>query len=501
MFAESVRGRLVGRTIGPARWYPPILSVPLEEGKTAEYLVVILGNPGPFCYLSSVEPLENVSAALCFRPLAGGAVLGVDRPANERILRLVARSSGEVGETLSLNLMLFGSVGRAELLRGNDVVIQFIGGRRAAKPTGGRERGQQKESERPGHRSRSRPRPEVGAAESSRIYLISRGRLGLVAPAAVDELQAEHRLGPFGDAAEACRAAGTLLLADACDLIVRSRLKPIVRRTASQRRLLVKLQGELERADGHQRVRREAETLAAYQSQILPGTKTIEIPDLYDPETTVRIDLDPAVPLRAQIDKRFKRAARLERSLGHTRRRIEEVRREIAALEDGMSVVESADAFAAAINEVDKLLRRVPGPGATAPRTGSRGADVVGAAYRRFDLDETWFVLVGRSNRENDELTFHVAAPADLWFHAQHVPGSHVVLKSRGTPGYPPGRILERAASVAAYFSKAKHSGLVPVIYTRRKYVRKPRGAKPGQVVCEREKTLMVEPILPPARP
>ena len=81
--------------------------------------------------------------------------------------------------------------------------------------------------------------------------------------------------------------------------------------------------------------------------------------------------------------------------------------------------------------------------------------------------------------------------------HAQHVAGSHVVLRPLGKPGNPPDAVLEVAASIAAYYSKSKHSKLVPVIYTKRKYVRKFRGAKAGQVTCEREKTLMVEPRLP----
>jgi predicted ribosome quality control (RQC) complex YloA/Tae2 family protein len=117
--------------------------------------------------------------------------------------------------------------------------------------------------------------------------------------------------------------------------------------------------------------------------------------------------------------------------------------------------------------------------------------------YRQFELDATWFVIVGRSNKENDEITFNVAASTDLWFHAHNVPGSHVILKSRGgNTGVPPA-IIQQVASIAAHFSKAKHSGLVPVIYTQRKYVRKFRGANPGQVTCEREKMLMVPPQLP----
>ncbi len=108
-------------------------------------------------------------------------------------------------------------------------------------------------------------------------------------------------------------------------------------------------------------------------------------------------------------------------------------------------------------------------------------------------------MIVGRNNRENDEVTFSHAAPNDIWFHAQGVTGSHVVLNRReGGIGNPPASIIERAASVAAHYSRARHSALVPVMYTLRKYVRKFRGARPGQVKCEREKTVMVPPKLPP---
>jgi predicted ribosome quality control (RQC) complex YloA/Tae2 family protein len=109
--------------------------------------------------------------------------------------------------------------------------------------------------------------------------------------------------------------------------------------------------------------------------------------------------------------------------------------------------------------------------------------------------------MVGRSNQENDEITFRVSAPGDWWFHAEGVPGSHVVLRPRGGTDAPPARIIEQAASVAAHYSKARHSGLVPVIYTLRKYVRKFRGAEPGQVKCERETMVMVPPVLPGEAP
>ena len=120
-----------------------------------------------------------------------------------------------------------------------------------------------------------------------------------------------------------------------------------------------------------------------------------------------------------------------------------------------------------------------------------------GRPFRRYRLAGGWEVWVGRNNRENDELTHRAAAPGDLWFHAQGVPGSHVVLRTGGRPEQVPGRVREQAAALAALHSRARHSSLVPVIWTQRRYVRKPRRSPPGTAVCIREKSLFVAPGIP----
>jgi predicted ribosome quality control (RQC) complex YloA/Tae2 family protein len=113
--------------------------------------------------------------------------------------------------------------------------------------------------------------------------------------------------------------------------------------------------------------------------------------------------------------------------------------------------------------------------------------------YRRYRTSGGLEVRVGRNSRDNDELTFHHSAPGDVWLHARSVPGSHVILRWRSLDT-PPARDLEEAAALAAFFSKARSSALVPVDWTRRKHVRKPRGAAPGAVVPLQLRTLFVEP-------
>ncbi|MGC1379996.1 MAG: NFACT RNA binding domain-containing protein [Candidatus Baltobacteraceae bacterium] len=110
-----------------------------------------------------------------------------------------------------------------------------------------------------------------------------------------------------------------------------------------------------------------------------------------------------------------------------------------------------------------------------------------------FRTDNGSRIVVGRSPIENAELTFHFARPNDLWFHAQGIPGAHVIL-ARDDRGNVPGEDLETAAAFAAFYSKARNAGSVPVDYTLRKHVRKQRAAAPGLVWYTNAKTLLARP-------
>lgn len=112
--------------------------------------------------------------------------------------------------------------------------------------------------------------------------------------------------------------------------------------------------------------------------------------------------------------------------------------------------------------------------------------------FKEFDLDG-YTILVGKNSENNDVLTQKHAHKNDIWLHARGMAGSHVVIKHK--PGKTiPSNVLEYAASLAAYFSKGRTDSLCPVIYTEKKYVRKPKGSAPGQVSVEKEKVLLVKP-------
>lgn len=118
----------------------------------------------------------------------------------------------------------------------------------------------------------------------------------------------------------------------------------------------------------------------------------------------------------------------------------------------------------------------------------------------RYELSGGWVVLAGKTDADNDLLSLKTARPKDWWFHVRGMPGSHVVLQAR--PGREPDKAtLEAAAAIAAWHSKARAGGTVPVACTRAANVSKPRGAKPGTVSIRKEKTLKVRPRLPEEDP
>jgi len=107
-----------------------------------------------------------------------------------------------------------------------------------------------------------------------------------------------------------------------------------------------------------------------------------------------------------------------------------------------------------------------------------------------------WKVLAGKTEDDNEALSLRVARPNDYWFHVHGVPGSHIILQ--GPEDEEPDKaLLKVAAAVAAFHSKARNAGVVPVSCTRAQNVSKPRGAKPGTVHIRKETTIKVRPALP----
>ncbi|HEU5311936.1 MAG TPA: NFACT RNA binding domain-containing protein [Candidatus Eisenbacteria bacterium] len=277
---------------------------------------------------------------------------------------------------------------------------------------------------------------------------------------------------------------------------------------------------DLERTRVQQDARRWGEILLTHYRDIPRGASRVRLPDTFadSPGAEIEIPLDPALSTHENAARLFAKAKKGERGQKLVQSRLTQTRQHLADLgalrQDLMSrppreALGSLERFltAAGLTQVARgdsrkirLGRQTPG----APRALRPGRRPPGARKstgpRTFHTSDGWEVWVGRNNTDNDHITHRLSNPHDLWFHVVGVPGSHVILRRPSRSAIPKPRTLEEAAAVAAYFSKARKQTRVPVIYTERKFVSKPRRGKPGQALCTRERELLVRPRLPEGR-
>jgi predicted ribosome quality control (RQC) complex YloA/Tae2 family protein len=304
----------------------------------------------------------------------------------------------------------------------------------------------------------------------------------------------EHRLDKTGDVVLALRdlvANPSLSSEDSLSDQARDRtrlerlteLRKSIREPLEKRSKLLEKQFEdLHRAEENAVAalewRESAETLLAYSRDVPSGADSVTLPSLYN-EGTVSIALEPDLSAAQNANKLFAKAKRREDVLEKLLAREPEratLRTQITAL---LEEVQTASE-----SRLRDLLE-VHNPNPEAPPT-------VGMRYRTSSGLE---VLVGRNSKENEVLTHRIAKSADIWFHVQGYPGSHVILRGQNKE-IPFADILE-AASIAAWFSKARGSTSVAVDYLFAKHVWRPKGARSGAVHFSHQKTVVVEPVLP----
>ncbi len=242
------------------------------------------------------------------------------------------------------------------------------------------------------------------------------------------------------------------------------------------------MQRQLDKARDPEPIRALGDLILARYAEIPQGAECASLTDFQG--EPVEVELDPTLPPHENAARYYDEAARIERARAELPSRIREARKEAArwqALVEGLETGETDP------DEAARLL---------GPETGGRpgaGTDEPPLPYRRFRSSGGLEIRVGRGARKNDDLTFRHSSPDDIWLHARQAAGAHVILRWNRDDN-PPRRDLLEAATLAALNSEARHSGSVPVDWTRRKYVRKPRKAPPGAVTPDRIETLFVEP-------
>lgn len=284
-------------------------------------------------------------------------------------------------------------------------------------------------------------------------------------------------------------------------------------------RRVLSLDSDLERARERLMDRRRGEILLSNYAEIKRGASRVELPDPYadSPGARIEIELDPTLTPHENAAFLFRRAKRGERGETQIQDRLARARKSIEALSEMRRALQNLPAKEA-LAELETFLREaglpytgtrgdqrgnrlgrrtIAAPRARRPGRQSQGAHQLIRPRTLFTSDG-WEVWVGRSTAENDLITHRLSNPHDFWLHVVGVPGSHVILRRPSRTAIPKPRTLEEAASIAAFYSKARKLTRVPVIYTERKFVSKPRRGKPGQAICTRERELLVRPKLPP---
>ncbi len=257
-----------------------------------------------------------------------------------------------------------------------------------------------------------------------------------------------------------------------------------------------KIEDDLKQAERLEEYRRFGDLLMMNKGNIRKGQATASLVDVFDPaHMTVEIPLDPKLSAVGNAQRYYKKHKKARDALSTIEKRSLETKKSI---EDLARISEQLKKPQEQIH-LGKIRRNLVRLGLLRePKPADREKEKK-SLFRSFVTKKGREILVGRNNRENDYLTFKLARPDDLWFHAEGVPGSHVLLRMKDKTTEPSSAEIREAAGVAAYFSKSRQENKAEVIYTLAKYVRKPKRAKPGTALVEKEKSIVVKPALPNA--
>jgi predicted ribosome quality control (RQC) complex YloA/Tae2 family protein len=271
---------------------------------------------------------------------------------------------------------------------------------------------------------------------------------------------------------------------------LRSELGTLVhKRLAKTGKKIKALSADLEAAQQAEQYRQAGDLILANLRRISAGTEEAALTG-YD-GISINVRLDPKRSPAGNAELYFKKYKKAKAGRDIILERLQQTRDEDSRLRTFLEMLEQAgelDALSHVRSELEANgYLRERGKGKVKKRNQSQSA-----SYRKIEY-RGWDILVGKSAAGNDYLTTKIARPNDLWLHAEGLPGSHVLVKNPGAKDIPPD-VFSKAASLAAFHSKGKNSGKVPVTYTLAGQVRKPKGAKPGLVTLRERKTIVVVP-------
>lgn len=252
-------------------------------------------------------------------------------------------------------------------------------------------------------------------------------------------------------------------------------------------------ENQLRASDTAETYREQADLLMAHLHEWQLGMKTLTLTDFESGEPRT-LTLNPEKNAVQNAQAWYKRHQKLKRSRTQVQPLLEDVQEEIAYLEQVEASIQQLEQYKDAADLLtlhdirDELILQD-----YFPKLEYRKESPTEIPFYQYQSPSGWELLIGRNNRQNDLLTFRTATAYDLWFHTQEIPGSHVLLRLEAG-AVPELEDMQFAANMAAYYSRARQSHQVPVIYTESRHVYKPKGAKPGMVVYKHEQVIWAQP-------
>lgn len=248
-------------------------------------------------------------------------------------------------------------------------------------------------------------------------------------------------------------------------------------------------QKTLQKAESMHEYQRLGELLTANLHLAQKGNDSITVIDYYDPEQKeITIPLKTNLTPSENAQAYFTKYRKLQKSVDIVNHEIEKTKIEIEYLDGLIQHIESARE-----DDIEEIREELRDEGYLKRQKQPKRKKETKPLPEKFTSSDGTTIYVGKNNRQNEYVTQHLANRQDVWLHTKDIPGSHVVIKDEN----PTEQTLLEAAQIAAYFSKAKQSSSVPVDYTHIRHVKKPKGAKPGFVIYDNEKTLFVTPKKP----
>jgi len=265
------------------------------------------------------------------------------------------------------------------------------------------------------------------------------------------------------------------------------------------------LEKELQECASKEKFRMSGDLITANIYRLEKGFDKYQVEDFYDeddPSKTIEIEVDKNLTPAQNAQKFYKKYNKLKSAEYHMSNQIEAAENDLLYVDsvfDSLTRALSERELAEIRDELSEsglMKDRMKKPQKQTKQTKQtkQPKQLPVSKPSEFKSANGFKILCGRNNKQNDELTFKIAAKNDIWFHAQKIPGSHVILVCESTGKTPSDIDIEDAAKIAAAYSKAKNMSLVPVDYAYARYVKKPNGAKPGFVTYANFKTATVKP-------